>query len=82
MVLMSLTHSQDLQKRFLELQALLGRYQANGKTPSPQKPLKSATNEEKENHQVCEVSLALFEQNFAPCCNIILSLLQVLNFSP
>ena len=70
---MSLTHSQDLQKRFLELQALLGRYQANGKTP-PRKPVKSVTNEEKENHQVCEFFLALLE----PCCNVILSLLHVL----
>ena len=49
---MSLTCCQDLQKRFLELQALLVKYQTNGKTPSPQKSMKSPVNEEKEKHQV------------------------------
>ena len=48
----SLTCREDLQSRFVELQALLVKYQLNGRTPSPRKPVKSVSYEQKEIHQV------------------------------
>ena len=53
--IISLTCREDLQKRFVDLQALLVKYQSNGRTPSPRKPLKSVAYEQKEIHQVWDI---------------------------
>ena len=51
----SLTCREDLQSRFVELQAVLVKYHLNGRTPSPRKPVKSVAYEQKEIHQVWDI---------------------------
>ena len=57
---MPLTRAKDLQKRFIELQSLLVKYQTNGRTPSPKKTVKSPLTGDKP-AQVCDIMNSMWQ---------------------